>query len=832
MLDRKHNLPRKTIHLICNAHLDPVWLWQWQDGAAEAISTFRTAADLCESHDTFIFNHNEAVLYDWIREYEPQLFQRIQRLVRQGKWHIMGGWFLQPDCNMPSGESFVRHILLGRQFFSTWFGGESTTAVNVDSFGHSRGLVQILAKSGYDSYLFGRPRSGELELPDDEFIWIGFDGSRILTSRMRGWYHTPLGRAREVTEERISEMNDKESGVLLWGVGDHGGGPSANDVKDMNALISERTDMDLKHSIPEFYFYQLKNRKDELPQWQKSLNPWATGCYTSQIRLKQKHRLLENEYFSAEKMLTIAAANDLLPYPREELDDVLRDLLLGQFHDILPGSSIPAAEEDALRLFNHGLEICSRLKARAFFSLAAGQRKAKDDTIPILVYNPFPFRVKTIVESEFNLADYDDNRIFSRIHMTKKGKTVACQVEQEASNMPMDWRKKVAFVAELEAQQMNRFDCTFENLNAKPEIKSCEEKGDIHFRTKDLDIVINGRTGLFDRLCARGVTCIGARAFQPIILDDSVDSWARFEKKFDNVLGAFEPMLPEDCARFCDLPIEKLDPIRVIEDGPVRTVVEALYTFSKSTIVTHYKFPKTGTEIEISMRVHWSEKTKMLKLSIPMPSGDYHYYGQVAYGAEELPNNGDEAVSQKWCAVIDREQDFAFTCINNGTYGSDFSDEGLRLTLLRSPVYAGEEIDKIPQDRYSPRIDQGERFFRFWFNVGTVNERLAFIDREALVKNEEPYTLSFFPPGKGVKPKALVSLSDPTIQLTALKYAQEKETDDVILRLFNPTDKRQETQCQLPLWGLHFSIQFGPFEIKSFKVDVEELEIIEVDLIA
>jgi len=196
MLDRKHNLPRKTIHLICNAHLDPVWLWQWQDGAAEAISTFRTAADLCESHDTFIFNHNEAVLYDWIREYEPQLFQRIQRLVRQGKWHIMGGWFLQPDCNMPSGESFVRHILLGRQFFSTWFGGESTTAVNVDSFGHSRGLVQILAKSGYDSYLFGRPRSGELELPDDEFIWIGFDGSRILTSRMRGWYHTPLGRAR------------------------------------------------------------------------------------------------------------------------------------------------------------------------------------------------------------------------------------------------------------------------------------------------------------------------------------------------------------------------------------------------------------------------------------------------------------------------------------------------------------------------------------------------------------------------------------------------------------------------------------------------------------
>jgi alpha-mannosidase len=289
-------------------------------------------------------------------------------------------------------------------------------------------------------------------------------------------------------------------------------------------------------------------------------------------------------------------------------------------------------------------------------------------------------------------------------------------------------------------------------------------------------------------------------------------------------------MLPEDSARFCDLPVDMLDPIRVVEDGPVRTVVEALYTFNKSTIVTHYIFPKTGTEIEISMRVHWSEKTKMLKLSIPLPPGDYQYYGQVVYGAEELPGNGDEAVSQKWCAVVDKEQDFAFTCINSGTYGSDFSDEGLRLTLLRSPVYAGEEIDKIPQDRYTPRVDQGVRCFKFWFNVGTVKERLGQIDREALVKNEEPYALSFFPPGKGKKPKALLSLSDPTIQLTALKYAQEEDENDVIFRLFNPTDKRQKTQCQLPLWGFNFAINFEPFEIKSFKVDVEELQIIEVDL--
>ena len=128
---------KTSLHLICNAHLDPVWLWEWEEGAAAALSTFRTAADLCEEFDGFIFNHNEAILYQWVEEYEPALFARIQKLVRQGRWHIMGGWFLQPDCNMPAGESFVRQIAYGRRYFQKKFGARPTTAINFDSFGHT-----------------------------------------------------------------------------------------------------------------------------------------------------------------------------------------------------------------------------------------------------------------------------------------------------------------------------------------------------------------------------------------------------------------------------------------------------------------------------------------------------------------------------------------------------------------------------------------------------------------------------------------------------------------------------------------------------------------------
>ena len=123
----------KTVHLVCNAHLDPIWQWEWEEGAAAALSTFRAAADLADEFD-YIFCHNEVTLYKYIEEYAPELFARIKKLIREGKWHIMGGWYLQPDCNMPQGESFVRQIQVGHAYFREKFGENPTPAINFDPF--------------------------------------------------------------------------------------------------------------------------------------------------------------------------------------------------------------------------------------------------------------------------------------------------------------------------------------------------------------------------------------------------------------------------------------------------------------------------------------------------------------------------------------------------------------------------------------------------------------------------------------------------------------------------------------------------------------------------
>ena len=825
-------MSEKTIHLVCNAHLDPVWMWEWEEGAAEALSTFRTAADLCEEFDGFVFNHNEAVLYKWVEEYEPALFKRIQRLVRSKKWHMMGGWYLQPDCNMPSGESFVRQMLLGRRYFRQKFGVEPTTAINFDPFGHTRGLVQILAKGGYDSYLFCRPGQNDCPLPGNEFVWVGYDGSEIVAKRSDVWYNSPLGGARAKVENWMKKNPERPCSLILWGVGDHGGGPSRRDVQDLENLVRETRGFRIIHSTPEKYFEELRARRAALPRHEKDLNPWAVGCYTTMVRVKQRHRLLENEIYALEKMASVAASQGLMKYPKGEIHEALCDLMVSEFHDVLPGSSIQPVEEASLRMIAHGLEIVSRLKARAFFALAGGQPKAKPGEIPILVYNPHPFRARTVVECEFQLADQNWKDTFTLPIVCRDGRPLPCQVEKEMGNLNLDWRKRVVFAAELEPSQMNRFDCRMKSLPRRPAVSLHKKGGMIRFRTKELDVAINARTGLVHRYRVRGVDYTGKGAFQPVVMMDNEDPWGMTGRRFDKEAGRFKLMSVEEGTRFSGVTAGPIASVRVIEDGAVRSVVEAVFSYGHSAICQRYKLPKRGTEIEVEVRVHWNEKNRMLKLFIPTLGKAGKYLGQVAYGVAELPSNGDEAVSQKWVAVVSEGKGTALTCINDGLYGSDFSGAGLRITLLRSPAYSGHPIGNrpiVPQDRYLPRIDQGERLFRFWLNGGLVTERLDRVDREALVRNEKPFALSFFPSGAGTRPRAGAVLSDKVIQCTALKWSEDGEA--LIVRLYEPTGRRRSAVLSLPFLSMKTTVRLSGFEVKTLKVDLKSGRVSEVELL-
>jgi alpha-mannosidase len=817
------------IHLVCNAHLDPMWLWEWSEGAAAAVSTFRVAADLCQEFDGFVFNHNEAILYEWIEEYEPELFSRIQQLVKEGKWHIMGGWYLQPDCNMPSGEGFVRQIMLGRQYFKEKFAARPTTAINFDPFGHTRGFPQILQKSGYHSYIFCRPSQEDCPLPADLFEWVGYSGSKVAAVRVPS-YNSPLGAARQKVEKWIKSNPQEACGLVLWGVGNHGGGPSRKDLRDLALLIKESEDCEIRHSTPEDYFADIGGK--DVPQYCGDLNPWAVGCYTSQVRIKQKYRQLENEIFSMEKMASAAYFQGVMDYPQSELQGTLRDMATIQFHDILPGSSIQPVEEAAIRMIDHALEIISRLKTRAFFALSSGQRVAKENEIPILVYNPHPYPVREVVDCEFSLADQNRTGNWLMPDVYSGGKLLKCQAEKEECNLNLDWRKRIAFLADLAPSSMNRFDCKLRPLPEKPHIDPAKLGDKFTFKTEDVEVEINCKTGLIDCYKVNGTDYLPANTFLPIVMMDNEDPWGMRVSSFRDVAGTFELMSPQESARFSGIRDESLPPVRIIEDGPVRTVVEAVFEYGKSQICQRYKLPKFGTEIEVETRVHWNEKDRMLKLSIPVLCRNAKYLGQVAYGTGDLPVDGKEAVAQKWVAVVSADEDKAITCINDGIYGSDFSHDGLRFSLLRSPAYSGHPIEDRPivvQDRYVPRIDQGERLYHFWINAGPVDERLSKIDREALVKNEKPFALSFFPSGLGKELAGFITVSNQAVQVTAVKKAEDN--NDLIVRLFEATGKSQSTEVSIPSAGIACKLMLSPFEIKTLRITPAEKGIKEVNLL-
>ncbi|HSQ78970.1 MAG TPA: glycoside hydrolase family 38, partial [Candidatus Bathyarchaeia archaeon] len=154
--------PAPIIHLICNAHLDPVWQWRWDEGASEALATFRNAVEILDEHPSLIFCHNEAMLYEWAERLDPALFADIRRLVEAGRWAISGGWYIQPDVNLPGTESLIRTIAEGRRYFRDRFGAEPRVAYNFDSFGHGGGLPQVLPQAGYEMYIHMRPQAREL----------------------------------------------------------------------------------------------------------------------------------------------------------------------------------------------------------------------------------------------------------------------------------------------------------------------------------------------------------------------------------------------------------------------------------------------------------------------------------------------------------------------------------------------------------------------------------------------------------------------------------------------------------------------------------------------
>ncbi len=659
----------KKLHLLCNAHLDPVWLWRRNEGLAEAISTFRVAAEFCETYDGFVFNHNEALIYEWVEEYEPQLFKRIQKLVKEKKWVIMGGWYLQPDCVMTSGESLMEQIRLGQEYFKEKFGVTPTTAINFDPFGHSRGLVQILKKTGYEGYLFMRPF-----LFKGDFIWEGYDGSQILAHGMKFSYGSLKGHALPKIKEYIKTTQEKEVGLCLWGVGNHGGGPSRIDLEAINDFMAS-SETQILHSSADAYMAEVD--KSDLPVRKESLIPCMVGCYTSMVQIKQANRRLENKLLLTEKIMSYAQMTTDFSFEEDSLLKAKKALAFCQFHDILPGTSIKPVETDCLRTLSYGEEIADEWYNKAFFKLCEGQPKAKDGEIPVLIFNPHPYEIEGEFEIGFMLQNQNWNEDEQTLAVVydATGNPLPTQNEKPNATFNLDWIEKVSFTGKLAPSSISRFDCKLTTVKKDTLPVFVYEDDHIAVTNDRMKVRISRKTGLIDLYEVDGRSYIQNSGVLEVYKDNE-DPWGMRVDSFRDYEGSFQLMSDAEVNQFIGYPEEKTPNVRVVEHGDVRLKIQAFFSYNRSTAVVQYTIPKTGTYLDVDITLYSNEPNRMLKYKIDTNLAGTPY-GETAFGAEPLYDDEREAVYHKWCGI--KESQNALYVINRGIYGGSFTGNTIKL---------------------------------------------------------------------------------------------------------------------------------------------------------
>lgn len=822
-------MQKKRIHLVCNAHLDPVWLWHWEDGLTEALSTFRVAADFCEQHRGFVFNHNEALLYRWVEEFEPALFKRIRKLVRQGRWHIAGGTYLQPDVNNTSGESHIRHYLVGRRYFTKKFGLYPETAYNFDPFGHAEGLPHILQGCGMAHYIFCRPDYGTYDLPLGAFRWQDRSGAQVIARRSDDHYLTN-GRIVEQLDRFLVHYADEPETMILWGIGNHGGGPSQDEYAKLKRYIAEHPDCKWIESTTDRFFRNRLSHGDALPAVSGEIENSFPGCYTSMSRVKRAHRGSESLMASSERLAALAWWWGCASYPSKDLEVAWKDILFAEFHDILPGSGTPTVERDSLQLLAHAQEILRRQQARSLLSVLSQDASAKGGEVPVFVANPHGFPAEAQVEFELNLDDNASAIRHPEIHLSLNGRPVPCQRLQAEASCAGNWRVRLAAHINLRPWEIHRLDESFVNDRPQTDRLPKVNRTNLEFRNRHFHLRINPRTGLVDHLALPGgkTSLLRKGALAPVCFRDLDHSWTCGDpdKLKDHRVGTLAPgwdrpsdrfrlatrketaaLSPPAQDKWQNRKATAARPIRITEHGPLRTVVEALLVCGPSAVVRQYHIGHSDGSFEIRDRVLNNHRDTMLKLMLPLNLKIENSISEALYSAVVRKPSGchEDRTNQRWVAVRGKQQNrpVYLAVLNTGSGAHSLTQDELALNVLRAPAYSSFNLnpnDEKLNNRFIPRQDQGEHELRFAFHIGRrFNE--TEISRAAALLNVPPVWQVYYPQPVKADPKRRASLTDTvvvndnSVQIVALKKSEDG--DDLIVRLQNTASRTRNIQVRV-----------------------------------
>lgn len=755
------------VYMIGNAHLDPVWLWRWQDGFSEILATYRSALDRLYEFPETKFTSACAVYYQWIEKMAPEMFAEIQEMVRQGRWEIVGGWFLQPDCNIPSGESFMRHTLISQRYFKEKFGVTATTGYNVDSFGHNGGIPKILRAGGMDNYVFMRPSKEEQGRNERLFWWESDDGSRVAAFRIPIRYNLNgseigISQLQSILDEANTTGQDL---MAFYGVGNHGGGPTIRMLHNFHQLNRK----ELRYDTVGAYFDKV--RSEALPTISGELQHHARGCYSAESSIKKGNRKCEENLIAAERLCLMANKLTGAKYPAKKLNKAWKNVLFNQFHDVMGGCCVKTAYEDASYLHGEAMSITEQEINAAMQRIAWNIDTLQGETLPAYKYDLHDKGQWAIWEHEvlgtpvvvFNIHPWPVRQVVSVYAYASKmtdadGNQIPFQLVRGEHTDGTD-KMNTAFVAEVPAMGYAVYRLFTEKESTcafQSELRATQYTLENDLLSLELDKTTGDICRLYDK--KTGKTLID-QPCKAILLDESAcDTWAH-DKKY----------LGEQCGVFTATKFE------LTELGNVRASIRVTSACEHSTIQRTYTVTAGSDQVLVSAKVDFREHHKTLKFTFPM--AEETVTAQIPFGTVTRQGYTGEEPCQKWIASGN-------LCIaNDCKYGYDTCDGQMRLTVLRGALYADHFAQR---DEHNVFMDQGIHEFTYSLYPSvsnSENERKAAELNFGLRR-----VLGSFHKGSLPESQSCVSCHSGDVIISAVK--QKEDGEGMILRMYemNGTD--------------------------------------------
>jgi alpha-mannosidase len=689
---------RPVLHLICQAHLDPVWLWRWPEGFAEVLTTLQSAVDRLREFPEMKYVCSSAAFYRWVQKTDPRLFEEIQAFIKEGRWEVVGGWIVQADNILPAEVSLYRQGLLGQEWFRRNLDASARVGYCVDSFGHSAVLPSALSAAGMQYYVFQRPDPRERPDLPNLFWWEGPDGARVLTWRLARGYGQPPACTAAETEEALRDhwgdvlADGMAVGAWFVGIGNHGGGPTKQQVQRLCELAQENdpTLPALRFSTLSEFFADLQRQPafGDLPVVEGELLHNARGCYVANSRFKRLHRQVERELCNTETILQLRDDQTSAPpikqtLPPAELQEAWWTLCFNQFHDILPGSSIPVAYEDARDQLGAARHTARRLRTEALHAMARRTRTLGVEQSALYVLNPLPWARSAVVQLDTFVSPHEDAPI---THLKDlDGEELLLQwADAESVFGPhhKDWKKLVAVVP-LESRGSR-------SLQLLPGEKPTE--------------TTNGA----DTSSLRNV----AESLRFVIVDDQADTWGHDFDSWPDVKGYAETTKQS-----------------LLDDGPVFRRQRRWLKWGHSTIVMDIVEWHALSAVELRLSINWQDRYETLKLEMPLTLSNPRLAVKASGVVVDRPLDGNEWFWGDWLSIGgDRQR---FVMVSDGTSAYDATAERLRLTLLRCVPYALHKPVQQPATSSAPFLDEGWQQARFWLTEQDAQAPVQAADRFA-----------------------------------------------------------------------------------------------------